>query len=124
MNSPGDSPSLDERLRCNLAALEDIARESLERGSSLLQGPDAERSIVELGQGVLVLTLIESVRRPLEKQAIQLIESGLDSLTEEQIERLCEPFLKLEQKMAEIRLVFGLEEEDLNLNLGTLEDLS
>jgi hypothetical protein len=29
----------------------------------------------------------------------------------------------LEQKMAELKATFGLEEEDLNLNLGPLGDL-
>jgi len=34
-----------------------------------------------------------------------------------------ETFLKLEQKMAELKTTFGLEDEELNLNLGPLGDL-
>jgi hypothetical protein len=32
-------------------------------------------------------------------------------------------FMKLEQRMEELKAEFGLEDEDLNLNLGPLGDL-
>ncbi len=46
-----------------------------------------------------------------------------DSLTEEEIERLGETLMKLENKMSELKEIFGLKDEDLNLNLGPLGDL-
>lgn len=81
----------------------------------------ADESNIEQGLAKLVLMLIELLRRLLEKQAIRRIEAG--SLTDEQIERMDETFLKVEQKMAELKATFGLEHEDLNLNLGPLGDV-
>lgn len=68
-----------------------------------------------------MLTLIELLRQLLEKQAIRRVEGG--SLTDEEIERLGETFMKLERKMSELKEIFGLQDEDLNLNLGPLGDL-
>jgi hypothetical protein len=45
------------------------------------------------------------------------------TLTDEQVERLGETFMKLEQRMGELKREFGLEDRDLNLNLGPLGDL-
>ena len=76
---------------------------------------------VEQGLAKLVLTLIELIRRLMEKQAIRRIENN--SLTDEQIEELGTTFMKLDEKMQELKVVFNLEDEDLNLNLGPLGDL-
>jgi CRISPR/Cas system-associated endonuclease Cas1 len=76
---------------------------------------------VEQGLAKLVLTLIELIRQLLERQALRRIEAG--SLTDDEIERLGETFLKLDHKMQELKEIFGLENEDLNLNLGPLGDL-
>jgi len=80
---------------------------------------DPER--VEQGLAKLVLTLIELLRRLLEKQALRRIEGG--SLTPEEIERMGLTFLRLEEKMAELKTYFGLEAEDLSLDLGPLGEL-
>ena len=80
---------------------------------------DPER--VEQGLAKLVLTLIELLRRLLEKQALRRIEGG--SLTPDEIERMGLTFLRLEEKMAELTAHFGLEAEDLNLDLGPLGEL-
>jgi hypothetical protein len=45
------------------------------------------------------------------------------TLTDEQIERLGETFMKLEQRMEELKRHFQLDDRDLNLNLGPLGDL-
>lgn len=81
----------------------------------------ADPENVERGLAKLVLTLIELLRQLLEKQAIRRIEAG--SLNDEEIERLGETFLKLQRKMEELKVTFGLEDEDLNLNLGPLGNL-
>lgn len=73
------------------------------------------------GLAKLVLTLIELIRKLVEKQAIRRVEGG--SLSEEEIERLGETLMKLEMKMDELKTVFNLKDEDLNLNLGPLGDL-
>ncbi|HEV8190256.1 MAG TPA: gas vesicle protein K [Ktedonobacterales bacterium] len=121
MNSPDVLASHEERLSGDLAALDEFAAHLASRQQMRPQRIDADPSNVEQGLAKLVLTLIELIRQLLEKQAIRRMDSG--TLTEEQIERMGETFLKLEEKMAELKDVFGLEHEDLNLNLGPLGDL-
>jgi hypothetical protein len=74
-----------------------------------------ERS-VEQGLAKLVLTLIELIRRLLEKQAVRRMEGG--RLADAQVEELGLALMKLEEKMRELKGQFGLEDEDLNLDLG------
>jgi hypothetical protein len=76
---------------------------------------------VEQGLAKLVLTLIELVRRLLEKQAVRRMEGG--GLTPEQVEELGLALMKLEEKMRELKGQFGLEDEDLNLDLGPIGKL-
>ena len=73
---------------------------------------------VEQGLARLVLTLIELIRRLLEKQAVRRMEGG--GLTEEQVEELGLALMKLEAKMGELKGQFGLTDEDLQLDLGPL----
>jgi len=76
---------------------------------------------VDSGLAKLVLTLIELIRKLMEKQAMRRIEGG--SLTDDQIENLGETLMKLENKMEELKKIFNLTDKDLNLNLGPLGDL-
>ncbi|NWQ41529.1 gas vesicle protein K [Bacillus sp. EB106-08-02-XG196] len=76
---------------------------------------------VEQGLAKLVLTIIELLRQLMERQAMRRVES--DSLTDEQIEELGLTLMRLEEKMEELKLVFGLENEDLNIELGPLGKL-
>jgi len=80
---------------------------------------DPER--VERGLAQLVLTLIELLRQLMERQALRRIDGG--TLSEEEIERLGQVFMKLDERMDELKREFGLEDEDLNLNLGPLGNL-
>jgi CII-binding regulator of phage lambda lysogenization HflD len=73
---------------------------------------------VEQGLAKLVLTLIELIRRLLEKQAVRRMEGG--GLAPEQVEELGLALMKLEAKMQELKEQFGLAEEDLNLDLGPI----
>jgi hypothetical protein len=57
----------------------------------------------------------------MENQAMRRIENG--TVDDADIEKLGEAFMNLEIKMAELREIFNLDEEDLNLNLGPLGDL-
>lgn len=76
---------------------------------------------VEKGLAKLVLTLIELIRKLLEKQAMRRMEGG--SLSEEKIEQIGEALMKIENKMQELKEIFGLKDEELNINLGPLGDL-
>ena len=71
---------------------------------------------VEQGLAKLVLTLIEFIRRLLEKQAVRRMEGG--DLSPEQIEELGLALMKLEAKLQDLKEQFGLTDEDLNLDLG------
>jgi Gas vesicle protein K len=82
---------------------------------------EADREDIARGLAQLVLTLIELVRQLMERQAIRRVEAG--ELSAEQIERLGQALIALEQRMEELKESFGLADEDLNLNLGPLGDL-
>ena len=71
---------------------------------------------VEQGLAKLVLTLIEFIRRLLEKQAIRRMEGG--DLSPEEVENLGIALMKLEARMQELKTQFGLAEEELTLDLG------
>jgi len=73
---------------------------------------------VEQGLAKLVLTLIEFIRRLLEKQAVRRMEGG--DLSPEQIEELGLALMRLEGKLQELKTQFGLADEDLNLDLGPI----
>jgi gas vesicle protein GvpK len=76
---------------------------------------------VKNGLGRLVLTVVELVRELLERQAIRRIEAG--SLTDLEIERIGTTFLRLSEQMDTLKAAFGLEGQDLNLDLGPLGKL-
>ena len=80
---------------------------------------DAES--VEQGLAKLVLTLVELIRRLLEKQAVRRMEGG--GLSPEQVEELGLALMKLEEKMAELKEHFGLQDEELNIDLGPIGKL-
>ncbi len=73
---------------------------------------------VEQGLAKLVLTLIEFIRRLLEKQAVRRMEGG--DLSPEQIEELGLALMRLEAKLQELKTQFELTDEDLNLDLGPI----
>ncbi len=83
-----------------------------------MERPDLETSKIEHGLAKLALTLVELIRRLMERQAVRKMERG--TLTETQVERLGEAFRLLEKKMVELKHVFGLDDEELNLDLGPL----
>jgi hypothetical protein len=113
--------ALDEKLLSGSPEAGSIAAE-LERATARLsRRVEADPENVEKGLAQLVLTLIELLRQLMERQAVRRIEAG--SLTDEEIDRLGETFMKLEQRMDELKRQFDLRDEDLNLNLGPLGDL-
>ncbi|MEI7489960.1 MAG: gas vesicle protein K [Bacteroidota bacterium] len=102
----------------NLEGLaEDIGNMTNTESSKLKLQPDNADS----GLAKLVLTLVELIRKLVEKQAMRRVDGG--SLTEEEIERLGETLMKLELKMEELKQHFNLTDRDLNINLGPLGDL-
>jgi hypothetical protein len=80
-----------------------------------------DQNTVKNGLGQLVLTLVKLLHELLERQSIRRIEAG--SLTDEQIERLGVTLLRQAEEIDRLRREFGLEEEDLNIDLGPLGQL-
>lgn len=72
---------------------------------------DVQRSVAQL-----VLTLVEFIRKLLERQAIRRMDSG--TLTEQQVEDVGRALMQLEGAVRDIAAKFGLQPEDLNLDLG------
>ena len=82
---------------------------------------NADPEQVERGLAQLVLTLVELLRQLMERQALRRME--LNTLMDDEIEQMGETFMKLEQRMQELKEHFDFEDRDLNLNLGPLGNL-
>ena len=76
---------------------------------------------VEKGLAKLVLTLVDLIRKLMEKQAVRRMESGF--LTAVEVERMGNAFFLLDEKMEQLKKTFALKDEDLNLDLGPLGEL-
>lgn len=81
------------------------------------EGPTEERDAAR-GLAQLVLSLVELLRQLIERQAVRRMEGG--RLSDQEVERMGLALMELEAKMVELREVFGLTEEDVNLDLGPL----
>ena len=134
---PGGSGSSSEqldltgRLSGDLGSLEDFARElgrrtkagepEVESASFPPRRLNADPATVEKDLAKLVLALVDLVRQLMERQAVRRVNAG--SLSDDEVERMGETFLRLDQKMTELRVAFGLEVEDLKLNLGPIGEM-
>jgi hypothetical protein len=77
---------------------------------------EVQKSVVQL-----VLTIVEFLRRLMERQAIRRMEQR--TLTRKETEAVGLALMKLEETIREIGAKFGLTPEDLNLDLGPLGKL-
>ena len=102
--SPGSAEAFHEELR-------HVAR-------SLPERINADPAGVENGLARLALTLIELLRKILEHQAVRRMDGG--TLTDEEVERLGLALLSLNERMEELKAIFNLTDEDLNIDLGPL----
>jgi Gas vesicle protein K len=82
---------------------------------------DADPESVERGLACLVLTIVELLRQLMERQALRRVDQG--DLTYDQVEKIGVTLMALNDRMAELREHFGLDPEDLNLDLGPLGPL-
>jgi hypothetical protein len=76
---------------------------------------------VEQGLAQLVLTLIELLRQVMERQALRRAEGG--NLDDDQLERIGVALMELDGKMDELCALFGIQRDELNLELGPLGHL-
>lgn len=77
---------------------------------------DVQRSVVKL-----VLSLIEFIRKLMERQAVRRLEDK--TLTPEEIENVGIALMKLEQTVYQLAKRFKLDPKDLNLDLGPIGTL-
>jgi gas vesicle protein GvpK len=85
-------------------------------GQALRWNPDpkdVQKSVVKL-----VLSLIEFIRKLMERQAVRRLEEK--TLTSEEIENVGLALMKLEETVHLIAKRFNLKPQDLNLDLGPI----
>jgi len=75
----------------------------------------------EQGLAKLVLTLVELIRRLTEKEAFRRVKRG--TLSPAEIQKLGLSLKAIKKKIKEIQAIFGIEDEELNLDLGPLGNL-
>ena len=82
---------------------------------------NADPDEVQRSVGQLVLTLVEFIRKLLERQAIRRMDAG--TLTSDQTEAIGEALMKLEETVRDMATRFGIPPDELNLDLGPLGKL-
>jgi gas vesicle protein GvpK len=87
-----------------------------EKGRINADPETAERSLVSL-----VLTVVELLRQLMERQALRRVDHG--DLTDDQIEAIGQTLLNLEDRMTKLCDHFGIDQRELNLDLGPLGSL-
>lgn len=111
------SQALDRARHSNGSSSQRTQSQANDTGHRLAADPEN----VEQGLAKLVLSVIELLRQLLEQQGVRRMDQG--DLSDEEIERMGATFLALSEKMDELKAEFGLDDEDLELQLGRLEDL-
>ena len=86
-------------------------------GAPLRWNPDPED--VQKSVAQLVLTIVEFLRKLMERQAVRRMEAN--TLSPEEVEAVGTALMRLEETVREMGKRFGLEAEDLNLDLGPLK---
>jgi hypothetical protein len=115
-------PKPERRAAVEVREVESL-RAELERLRAAAAPPrwNANPDDVRKSVAKLVLTLVEAIRQLLERQAIRRMEQ--QTLTDEETEAIGQALMKLEEAIREIGGQFGLEPEDLNLDLGPIGKL-
>ena len=105
-----------------VSKIDDLRRE-LQRTRAAASPPrwNADPDDVQRSVAQLVLTLVEFIRKLLERQAIRRMEAG--TLTDQQTEDIGRALMKLEETVVDIAARFGVLPEDLNLDLGPIGKL-
>lgn len=90
---------------------EEAARAAASRWNADPQ--DVQRSVVKL-----VLTLVEFLRKLMERQAIRRMEE--QTLSDDELEAVGQALMKLEETILELARQFDIPPDQLNLELGPL----
>ena len=76
----------------------------------------------EKGLAKLILTLVEVIRKLLEKESYRRVKRG--TLSSIEIQKLGLSLKAIKKKIKEIQAIFGIEDEELNLDLGPIGNLA
>jgi hypothetical protein len=95
-----------------------LVAELVDMADALPSRVDMDPDAVQQDLARLVLTLVELIRRVVEHQAVRRMDD--DDLSEEDVERMGTALWRLEEKMGEIKRVFGVADDELNIDLGPL----
>jgi hypothetical protein len=101
------------------AELRAFQRDLSRRAATLRWNPEPED--VQKSVAQLVLTIVEFLRKLMERQAIRRMEQK--TLTKKEVEAVGAALMTLEETIRDIGRRFGLTPEDLNLDLGPLGKL-
>jgi hypothetical protein len=107
-----------DKLLASPLELDPFVGEHTRLDNALSRRVNADPESVERGLAQLVLTIVELLCQLMERQALRRIDGG--TLSDEQVERLGRTFMELDRRMEELKREFGLDDEDLNLDLGPL----
>ena len=99
-----------------------LRKEVEQRSAELLPRWNANPEDVQRSVAQLVLALVEFLRKLLERQAIRRMEA--ETLNPEEIERIGLALMRLEETVHDLAARFGLDPEELNLDLGPLGRLT
>ena len=127
MKTPSKTKKRTKRRKPGVAELqlreiEALRRDVEKKSAELLPRWSPDPEDVQKSVAQLVLALVEFLRKLLERQAIRRMEA--ESLTPEEIERIGLALMRLEETVHDLARKFGLDPEELNLDLGPLGRLS
>lgn len=108
-------------VRLELEELEAIREELERRTEAAAPRWNSDPEEVQRSVARLVLTVVDFLRKLMERQAIRRMEA--DTLSPEEVEALGVALMRLEETVAEMAGKFGLDPKDLNLDLGPLGKL-
>lgn len=110
--------SESEALRLEIEEIDAMRAELERRAAAEAPRWNADPEDVQRSVARLVLALVEFLRKLMERQAIRRMEA--QTLTPEEIEALGLALMRLEETVHEMAARFGIDAEDLNLDLGPL----
>ena len=100
----------------------DAMRDELQRRVRDVPRWNADPDDVQRSVAKLVLSLVEFLRKLMERQAIRRMDAG--TLTTDEIESVGQALMRLEETVRDIAARFNLTPEELNLDLGPIGRLT
>lgn len=102
-----------------LQKLQREIRKAEENIPKIIDASDPKKT--EQGLAQLVLTLLELIRKLMEKEAYRRVKKG--TLSSIEIQKLGLSLKAVQKKIKEVQAIFGIDDEDLNIDLGPLGNL-